>query len=363
LLLASAAKNLFSRIFLMKIKHLLIGLVASAIAAGAFAANRPAGYVTVCKEGQTCSVAGNKIVAFGRSDQFIYKTLNGSFSCGQATFGGRIDGGNNECSIRPASSSASKSTTATSAPSSVKPPSSSSSIVSMPGSCKAGSTISGKVDCGSVSIGTSCAGQNEKQAPLLVLEEGASIKNLTIKAGGGADGIHCKGNCTLENVVWEDVCEDAATMLGGPGTVMRVIGGSAKNAEDKVFQHNGVGSTIYVEGFNTYGTIGRLWASCGNCDGNTGPRKFIANGVNINGSVAKPDGNASYVLRLNSNYGDKATVRNLKIKGYKLGTPKVCVQATGITKAEEAAGAKQTNQGEFWNTSYCDISKSDVTSF
>jgi hypothetical protein len=348
----------------MKIKHLLLAIVASALAMSAFAANRPSGYVTICKEGQTCSVAGSTtVVAFGRADKFIYKTLKGSFSCSQATFGGRVDGGNNECSIRPASSSASSKSTASSVVSSVKPASSSSSSIAPLGSCKAGSIISGKMDCGSVSIGTSCSDQNEKQAPVLTLEEGAYIKNLTIKAGGGADGIHCKGNCTLENVVWEDVCEDAATMLGGPGTVMRVIGGSAKNAEDKVFQHNGVGSTIYVEGFNTYGTIGRLWASCGNCEGNAGPRKFIANGVNINGPVAKSDGSTSYVLRLNSNYGDKATIRNLKIKGYKSAAPKVCVQATGITKAEEAAGAKQTNQGEFWNTAYCDISKSDVTSF
>ncbi|MET0357114.1 MAG: pectate lyase [Cellvibrio sp.] len=349
----------------MKIKHLLLGLVATALATTALAANRPAGYVTICKEGQTCSVAGTTTVAFGRSDQFIYKTLTGSFSCSQATFGGRIEGGNNECSIRSTStsSSSSKPSSSSVSVSSVKSSSSSSSSVSSAGSCKAGSTITGKVDCGSVSIGTSCSEQNEKQSPVLILEEGASIKNLTIKAGGGADGIHCKGNCTLENVVWEDVCEDAATMLGGAGTVMRVIGGSAKNADDKVFQHNGIGSTIYVEDFNTYGTIGRLWASCGNCSNNAGPRKFIANGVNIHGPVAKPDGSASYVLRLNSNYGDKATVRNMKIKGYKLGAPKVCVQATGITKAEENAGAKQTNQGEFWNTAYCDISKSDVTSF
>lgn len=350
----------------MKIKHILIGLFASALAMSASAANRPAGYVTICKEGQTCSVAGTTTVAFGRADQFIYKTLSGSFSCSQTTFGGRAEGGNNECSIKPASTSSASSKSSKSSSlsvSSVKSSSASSSSVATVGSCKAGSTIKGKVDCGSVSIGTSCSDQNEKQAPVLTLEEGASVKNLIIKAGGGADGIHCKGNCTLENVVWEDVCEDAATMLGGPGTVMRVIGGSAKNADDKVFQHNGIGSTIYIEDFNTFGTIGRLWASCGNCENNSGPRKFIANGVNINGPVAKPDGTASYVLRLNSNYGDKATVRNLKIKGYKLAAPKVCVQATGITKAEENAGAKQTNQGEFWNTAYCDISKSDVTSF
>lgn len=348
----------------MKIKHLVMGLFAYALAASAFAANRPAGFVTICKEGQTCSLATTTTVAFGRADRFIYKTLSGSFSCSQVTFGGRIDGGNNECSIQAGTttSTSSKSSVASSVVvSSVKSSSVASSVATSVGACKAGSTITGKVDCGNVSIGTSCIGQGEKQAPVLTLAEGASIKNLTIKAGGGADGIHCKGNCTLENVVWEDVCEDAATMLGGEGTVMRVIGGSAKDAEDKIFQHNGIGSTIYLEGFTTYGTIGRLWASCGDCENNAGPRKFIANGVNITGPVAKADGSASYVLRLNSNYGDRATVRNMKIKGYKLGAPKVCVQATGITKAEENAGAKQTNQGEFWNTNYCDISKSDVT--
>jgi len=130
----------------MKIKHLLLALVASALAMSAFAANRPSGYVTICKEGQTCSVAGSTtVVAFGRGDKFIYKTLKGSFSCSQATFGGRIEGGNNECSIRPASSSASTKS-ASSVVSSVKPASSSSSSVATLGSCKAGSIISGKMD-------------------------------------------------------------------------------------------------------------------------------------------------------------------------------------------------------------------------
>jgi hypothetical protein len=196
------------------------------------------------------------------------------------------------------------------------------------------------------------------------LNEGATLKNVHIKAGGGADGVHCKGNCTLQNVVWDGVCEDAATMEGGAGTTMYVVGGSATLADDKVFQHNGHGSTINLSNFQTYDRIQRLWASCGDCVDNAGPRYLVANGVTINGPVVKPDGvTAGYVLRLNSNYGDKATVRTMRIKGYSVGNPKVCVQATGITKAQENAGATQVNQGEFWNTAYCDISKTDVTSF
>jgi pectate lyase len=214
------------------------------------------------------------------------------------------------------------------------------------------------VDCGGATVGTTCNEQDEGQQPVFNLADGAVLKNVRIKAGGGADGIHCQGNCTLENVVWEDVCEDAATMHGGAGKVMKVIGGSASHAEDKVFQHNGKGSTINVSNFQTFGTIQRFWASCGNCSNNGGPRNLVATDVTINGPVAKPDGSAGYLLRLNSNYGDKATVRNLRVKGYSLGKPKVCVQAIGVQPGEA-----QVNNGEFWNTASCDISKTDVTSF
>ena len=37
------------------------------------AANRPAGYTTICNENKTCSVAANTNVAFGRADQFFTK--------------------------------------------------------------------------------------------------------------------------------------------------------------------------------------------------------------------------------------------------------------------------------------------------
>jgi pectinesterase len=93
----------------------LLGMIL--FAGSANAANRPAGYVTLCTEGKTCSAATSTSVAFGRSDQFFYKTLSGSFSCTEATFGGRIAGGVNECSI-PTGSSSSSSSAASSASSS-----------------------------------------------------------------------------------------------------------------------------------------------------------------------------------------------------------------------------------------------------
>ena len=58
------------------------------LTAAAFAAtNRPDGYTTICKIGETCSVSQSTNVAFGASGQFVFKVLNGSFVCSVATFG------------------------------------------------------------------------------------------------------------------------------------------------------------------------------------------------------------------------------------------------------------------------------------
>lgn len=43
---------------------------------------------------------------------------------------------------------------------------------------------------------------------MFILENGATLSNVIIGAGQ-AEGVHCKGTCTLNNVWWADVCEDA----------------------------------------------------------------------------------------------------------------------------------------------------------
>lgn len=83
-----------------------------------------------------------------------------------------------------------------------------------------------------------CSGGTEldEEAAVFILEPGATLKN-TIIGPDQAEGVHCRGPCTLENVWWEDVCEDAATFWGeGPRYVR---GGGAREANDKMFQHNG----------------------------------------------------------------------------------------------------------------------------
>ncbi|MDO6385647.1 MULTISPECIES: pectate lyase [Uliginosibacterium] len=217
-------------------------------------------------------------------------------------------------------------------------------------SASATTTISGTVDYSGATVGTSCDGQSESQQPVFVLAAGATIKNVVLKAGAAADGIHCLGSCKLENVKWADVCEDAATMKGGAGTTMYVKGGSAYNASDKVFQHNGLGSTVQIYG-GFYGeNIGKLYRSCGNCSTNGSARYVVIDSVKLNTVNAA-------VVGINTNYGDKATITNLQIKGYKSGSPKVCYTYKGTTSGEPTA------IGEKWNTSNCVVSSSNVTSY
>ena len=61
----------------------LLGCATSAFSAS----NRPEGWVTICKTGETCSVSSATNVAFGAADKFVYKILTGSFTCSVATFG------------------------------------------------------------------------------------------------------------------------------------------------------------------------------------------------------------------------------------------------------------------------------------
>uniref|UniRef100_L2FK51 Pectate lyase n=1 Tax=Colletotrichum fructicola (strain Nara gc5) TaxID=1213859 RepID=L2FK51_COLFN len=128
---------------------------------------------------------------------------------------------------------------------------------------------------------------------MFVLEAGATLANVII-GPDQAEGVHCKGTCTLSNVWWSDVCEDALTLKQSSGTSY-VIGGGAFKASDKIVQFNGFG-TVSISKFyaNDYGKVVR---SCGNC-----PRHIIIdNTIAVNGGV---------LCGINTNYGDTCVVTN-----------------------------------------------------
>ena len=173
---------------------------------------------------------------------------------------------------------------------------------------------------GSGSLGG--GGQNEGQPPMFQISNGGTLTNVII-GNPAADGVHCNGSCTLRNVWWEDVGEDAATLEGSSETQMMIVeGGGARAATDKVFQHNGAG-TMVIQNFCVE-DFGKLYRSCGNC------KTQFARHVQVsNVTVAAP---LKTLVGINPNLGDTATITGATIIG---GTAKnVCALFKGVTSGE-----------------------------
>ncbi|THV04052.1 pectate lyase [Dendrothele bispora CBS 962.96] len=161
-------------------------------------------------------------------------------------------------------------------------------------------TITGEFDGGNVRFDRgagACEGQTEggDSDAVFLVEKGGVIRNVVIGADQ-SEGIHCLGSCTLENVWFEDVCEDAITIKQDSGT-STITGGGAMHAEDKVVQHNG-GGTVVIENFCVQ-DFGKLYRSCGNCDDQ------VQRNVRIS-QVTASDGDA--IAGINSNFGDIAVI-------------------------------------------------------
>ena len=196
---------------------------------------------------------------------------------------------------------------------------------------------------GSGDLGTS--GQSEDQGPLFDLAAGAVLKNV-ILGNPAADGVHCAGACTIQNVWWEDVGEDAATFRGSSSSqTMLVDGGGAKSASDKVFQHNGAG-TLTIRNFQV-SNYGKLYRSCGNCS------TQYKRAVIITNVVATQPGNT--LAGINTNYGDTATLSKITIVNDSSRSNKVCTTFTGNSSGNEPT---ETGHGPGSN---CKYSTSDIT--
>jgi hypothetical protein len=147
-------------------------------------------------------------------------------------------------------------------------------------------------------------GQSEDQDPLFRLAGGATLTNV-ILGSPGADGVHCGGSCTLRNVFWEDVGEDAATFRGTNATVV-VDGGGSADASDKVFQDNrGTGGSVTIRNFEADG-FGTFYRSCGNCS------TQAARSVTLSGIVAS---GGRVLVGINVNLGDTARLSDISAGG------------------------------------------------
>jgi hypothetical protein len=188
-------------------------------------------------------------------------------------------------------------------------------------------------------------GQEEDQDPMFRLANGATLQNVIIGAPAG-DGVHCEGSCTLRNVWWEDVGEDAATFRGSGSPTFLVDGGGARSAGDKVFQHNGAG-TVTIQNFQA-SNFGTFYRSCGNCS-----TQYRRNVVIRNVTLTRP-GNT--VAGINTNYGDTARFTGVTIVNDSSRAMVICRKYTGNDDGDEptqvGTGADGTN---------CIYSASDLT--
>jgi hypothetical protein len=191
-------------------------------------------------------------------------------------------------------------------------------------------------------------GQEEGQGPLFDLPGGGTLKNV-ILGSPAADGVHCEATCTLENVWWEDVGEDAATFIPkSTSATMTVKGGGALHASDKVFQHNGVGGTFVIDGFQVE-DFGKLYRSCGNCKSAQGKRTVVIKNV-----TATYKGGA--LAGINTNYGDSATFSKITIVGDSKKKIAICNKYIGNN-----TGKEPTSNGSGADGTYCKYSASDIT--
>ncbi|CAK5114036.1 unnamed protein product [Meloidogyne enterolobii] len=191
--------------------------------------------------------------------------------------------------------------------------------------------------------------QREGQKRVFELKDGATLSNciIGIKAGakGSADGIRCMGSCNINNVWSEAVGEDAITFYGkNKNSIYRVNGGGARNAKDKVFQFDGMG-TAFIEDYYVENYV-RLFRCCGNCKTQYQRHVVISNLTAINGTPGQ------FIVGINSNYGDTA-----KLSGIKYNTPGVhiCKRFNGVTGGE----AKSSGTGP--DGKNCLYNEKDVT--
>ncbi len=195
---------------------------------------------------------------------------------------------------------------------------------------------------GSGALGAS--GQVEGGDPLFEIANGGTLQNVII-GNPAADGVHCGGTCTLKNVWWEDVGEDAATSRGGSSIVMTIDGGGAKGAADKVFQHNG-GGTMVIKNFCAQ-DFGKLYRSCGNCSSQS------QRNVQFENVMIIP--RAGALAGVNANYNDTATFKMITIKAAANSVP-ICDRYTG-----NSTGAEPTKSGSGPDGTVCKYAASDIT--
>ena len=208
---------------------------------------------------------------------------------------------------------------------------------------KAGEVFDGKMQMFERSNVRCSGGEGQLTEAVFVVEAGGTLKNAII-GKNQKEGVHCIDNdCTIENVWWNDVCEDALSIKGGSAhSVTTLTNCGARHASDKVVQHNGYG-TVKIKGFFVQ-NFGKLYRSCGTC-GNIRRTVTVEDVYAVDPLVS--------IVTVNKNYGDQATLSNIHIKTTNgRNDAAVCEWTQG--------NLRPSNLGEGPLNTLCQYSKSDI---
>jgi pectate lyase len=176
------------------------------------------------------------------------------------------------------------------------------------------------------SLENCAAGDQDSVDPLIEVANGGTVRNVIMGSNVG-DGIHCLGSCTIENVWFPYVCDDAITILGSGTVTIRNSG--FKNARDKTIQHNGTATVnidnVYIE------TAGKLYRSCGDgCSSSASRTATISNIVALG---------VDQVAGVSSN--DRVTLRNICVHR----SFSICSVYEPGTSDETETGVNSSNEG------------------
>ncbi|MDQ0225637.1 pectate lyase C [Metabacillus niabensis] len=141
--------------------------------------------------------------------------------------------------------------------------------------------------------------QAEGQKAVFRLEDGATLKNVILGAPA-ADGVHTYGDALIQNVVWEDIGEDAMTIKESGHVVIK--GGFAQHGSDKMFQINAP-SQFDIINF-TARDAGKMIRQLG---GSTFKTSVYIEGsviTNMNEAIFRTDSSTSEVKMVDTRYSD-----------------------------------------------------------
>jgi pectate lyase len=178
-------------------------------------------------------------------------------------------------------------------------------------------------------------GDQDSTSAIIEVANGGSVKNVIFGKKIG-DGIHCLGSCTIDNVWFQYICDDAITInvdsAASVSATSTIKNSGFKYARDKTIQHNGGDSTLNID--NVYvETAGKLYRSCGEGGGCTSSAKHT---VNISNVVAIGVGQVAGVSE-----NDHATLTNICA----FRSPILCSTYKVGSDSDSTTGANGTNEG------------------